>query len=210
MSADPIGTRPPTRVFQTDRIHYRVATDYHAADGWALKVAFVTHDQAGISGTLQTILTTSNAVTEVAGSPGTWDVDLDSSGGTAPSTQAWQVGLYSWREWVEKAGAVDRINLRRGTMLLEQAYDSGALASTGKDLRSWARAALEAVEAVLIKKAAKDQLEYQIAGRQLQHYTHDEMLRFRAYLRSEVDREDRIEAIETMGHEDSGTILVEF
>jgi len=200
-------TRPPVRVFQADRIHYRVATPYLASDGWSFKVAFITNDQAAFTGTLQTILTPSNAVSEV--SPGTWDVDLDSSDPAAPSTQAWQVGLYHWAEFVEKSGADDRVTLRRGTMLLEIAYGSGAVTSTGMDLRSWARISLENIEAVLQTKASRDQKQYQIAGRSLERYDFAELVQIRNWLRAEVDAEDALEAIAS-GQTDVGDVLVEF
>jgi len=204
-----VASRPPSKLFRGDRIHYRHSTpDYTVADSWRFAVTFVTHDDTDESGDLQTTLDLDNVVSEYA--TGVWEIDLDSSGATTPSTKAWQVGLYHWREYVEKSGGVDRVPIRQGTMELLKSYDETALASAGGDFRTWARVALVNVEAVLQSKASKDQLSYSIAGRSLQHYTPDELMVWRKELRSIVDREDELEAIENDSATSIGTYEVEF
>jgi len=210
LAEDHIGTRPPDSIFQADRMRYRFGDGtYPAADGWLPKVAFITSDDTSETGDVQTILTTADAISEVSGSEGVWEVDLDSSGAGSPSTQAWQVGFYHWQEWVEKAGSVDRVTLRVGTMLLLKSYGSGAL-SGGADFRSWARISLANVEAAIQGKATKDQLSYSIAGRSLQRYTFAEWLELRDRLQALVDREDDLEAMRNDDLDGVGISLVEF
>ncbi len=209
-ATDPIGTRPPLRLFQVDRLHYRTTTPYTIALGFQLKVAFVTHAVTAESGDEQTILSdTGSVVSEVSGSAGTWDVDLDSSGATTPSTQAWQRGHYHWQEYVEKSSSGERHTLREGTLELRQSLQSGGL-SSGGDFRTWARIALVNIEAVIQAKATKDQRSYQIANRSLERYSTTELMEFRAHLQSLVDREDACEALRNDGALETGSYLVEF
>ena len=59
------------------------------------------------------------------------------------------------------------------------------------DIRSFAERTLEVVEAVLEKKATKDQLSYSIAGRSITKYSFKELMDLRKQLRLEISLEKK-------------------
>lgn len=150
--------------------------DYPAADGWTLKYRltprFSTPTQASIT------------ITAVANADGSrYDVQA------APATTAaWAAGAYTWARWVEKSGARQTLS---ESGQLEVKSDPSATAQ-GFDSRSHARKTLEAIEAVIEGRASKDQMSYAIGGRSLQRMPIDDLLKFRARYKAEVEIEERL------------------
>lgn len=69
------------------------------------------------------------------------------------------------------------------------------LAATGKaDPRSWARQALDAVEAAILNKATTDQLSFSIRDRSVSRIPLVELMQLRTELRSQVRTEEQGEA----------------
>lgn len=97
-------------------------------------------------------------------------------------------GPYSWQQWV--TDGTDVCVVDEGTTLFVADF---ADQTTGYDARSFARQALEAIEARIVGKASKDQLAFSIAGRSVSRYAWEELLDARDRFRKEVAREVRAE-----------------
>lgn len=144
-----------------------VVSNYKASDGWSLKYRLAPR----VSGTVIDL-------TAVA-SGDDYRVQV-----TAASTSAWAAGFYSWSAFVEKAA--ERYSVSRGT--LEIRVSSVAMPA-GYDSRTHAQKTLDAIKAVIEKRASLDQQEYSIHGRQLKRMTIDELLKFRVVYEREVANE---------------------
>lgn len=109
---------------------------------------------------------------------------------SSDDTQGRAAGFYSWQARVE--------NIADNT--IRHIVDSGSLtvlanlfigtATDPYDGRSHARKVLAAIEAVLERRATKDQMSYTIEGRTLERTSIDELRRFRVAYRAEVATED--------------------
>ena len=106
-------------------------------------------------------------------------------------TATWGEGTYDYHAYFEQSGG-DRWTIDRG--LLTVIYDL-ANTSGNKDLRTHAKTALDAIEAVLETRATLDQMKFQIAGRTLERTPVEELLGLRDYYRAEVQREERERAV---------------
>lgn len=109
----------------------------------------------------------------------------DNSDGThlisvaAATTADYKGGEYSWQAYVTKG--TDRYTVGRGFFVIE---DNFTAADTG-DYRSTVKKQLDAVEALLVNKASRDQLSTSIAGRSISRMSPDELLKWRYELRKE-------------------------
>lgn len=141
--------------------------DYPASAGWTLSYRLVP-------------FTSGSPITLTATASG------DSYRVTQPAatTATWAAGEYSWSAYVSNGS--ERYTVESGTVTL--AVDPATVAAF--DGRSQARIALEAVEAVLAKRATLDQEQYSIAGRSLQRTPMADLLKLRSALRADVARED--------------------
>lgn len=102
------------------------------------------------------------------------------------STASWDAGHYEWQAWATFADGSLAI-IDRGNLRLDDALGVG-------DLRSVARKNLDAIEAMLTKKASSDVRRYKINNRELEKYSTAELLEARSYWMAEVKREERAEA----------------
>lgn len=162
-----------TKLIAGDNLDFVTDVDeYPPTDGWTLKYRltprFTTPVQAPITLTAATYETTRYRVQE-----------------TPTTTEDWAAGVYSWASWVEQSG--QRITLEHGQELTIAA-DPATIAQ-GTDVRSEAVIALANVQAALKGVATKNVLSYEIAGRSLQHYSVDELLKLRDRLMTDVKRE---------------------
>lgn len=83
--------------------------------------------------------------------------------------------------------SAERVEVYRAPLFV---YPDLAAEGPGFDSRSHARRVLEAIEAVLEKRATKDQAAYSIAGRSLSRTPIPELLALRDRYRAEVAQED--------------------
>ncbi len=102
----------------------------------------------------------------------------------AATTASYVDGKYGWAAFVLKDG--DRFGVGSGNM--EVLPD--LVAATNADTRSHASKTLEAIEAVIQKRASKDQNSYEIDGRKLERMSLPDLLTFRKTYRREVYLED--------------------
>ena len=80
----------------------------------------------------------------------------------------------------------------------------------GYDSRTHAQKTLDAIKAVIEKRASLDQQEYSIHGRQLKRMTIDELLKFRVVYEREVANEivkERLAAGLPAGGKSTGEVL---
>lgn len=108
----------------------------------------------------------------------------------AANSANWKAGAYTWAAWVEKAGERYTVspNWPSGSEIAILA--DPAQTAQGFDGRSHARKVLEAIEAVLERRATLDQEEYAINGRSLKRTPLPELLRLRQQYAAEVASED--------------------
>lgn len=145
---------------------------YPASDGWTLKYRL-------------TPRFTSPAQTPIVITASTFDTTQYRVQQSPATTAAWTAGIYTWTRWVEKAGA--RQSLGAGE--LEVLADPANLAA-GYDQRGHARKVLDAIEAVIERRATRDQEEYAIDGRSLKRTPIDDLYRLRQRYAAEVAGED--------------------
>jgi hypothetical protein len=105
----------------------------------------------------------------------------------AASTTALATGRYKWTIRVTDGSTVKAVASGWSTVKANPAV-------AGNDPRSWARKALEAVEAALLGKATADQLSFTIKDRQVTRYSFAELRQMRNDLREEVRTEEQGEA----------------
>lgn len=105
---------------------------------------------------------------------------------SAATTAGWLPGPYAWAATLSKAGEVIDAG---GDHLRVIASVAGLTAP--HDARSHAERVLEAIEAVIEKRATKDQQSYRIGNRALERMSLGELLKLRSTYRAEVARERR-------------------
>lgn len=98
-----------------------------------------------------------------------------------------------------------RYELGRGNLIVMRFLGTSGTV----DSRSNAQATLDAINAVILGRASKDQEEFQIAGRMLKRTPVPELLILKEAARAEVAREDKENAI-INGETPKGKILVRF
>lgn len=127
---------------------------------------------------------------------------------TAQTTAAYTAGLYEIAGYAKKGSgaSLERHRIHFGTIAIRPNLSA---VSGVHDPRSHARKVLDAIEAVLEKRASKDQESYTIAGRMLSRTPVGDLVALRDRYREEVAREEQAERIRAgLGH--GGKILVRF
>lgn len=163
-----------------DSLHFspKFADSYGPADGWTLRYRLVPRDAAGTP-----IVLTAGAHL------GRHRVSLGAS-----ETVSWEAGSYSWAAWVEKGD--QRITVAAGQCTINA---DPATSDEGTDTRSHARKTLDAIEAVIEKRASRDQERYTIAGRELWRTPIPQLLALRDRYAAMVAREDAAAAMAAGG-----------
>lgn len=154
----------PTQLYAGDTARWlKSLPDYPASEGWVLSYLLV-------SATHQYALT------------GSAQNDDHLINVPAATTASYVANDYDWRSRVSFNGEVFTISTGRIKILPSMA--------TAVDLRSSARTALEAVNAVLENRATSATAEYEIAGRKLKYIPIPELLALRSRLQQDVRAED--------------------
>ncbi len=156
-------TEPP-QIYAGDTARWlKSLPDYPASEGWVLSYLLVSAaNQYTITGSAQ------------------GDDHLINV--SAATTAAYVANDYDWRSRVSFSGEVFTISTGRIKILPTM--------TAAVDLRSSARTALEAVNAVLENRATSAVAEYQIAGRQLKYIPIPELLALRSRLQQDVRAEE--------------------
>ena len=162
----PIPNSEPTLLYAGDTVRWqRFIVGYPASEGWVLTYILL------------------NASAKIVLSS-TANGDKHDIYADAASTAEWAAGRYAWRAQVSKDG--DAFTIGEGRLTIIPNFE----ASATLDTRSFARKALEAVEAYLANPSHLTAAEYQIAGRSLKRHTLPELMVHRDRLKAEVARED--------------------
>jgi hypothetical protein len=126
---------------------------------------------------------------------------------TAAVTEVLTIGEYEWTEYVEQGSgaSIIRYILRQGRTAVRR-----FLATAGTvDSRSSYKTALDAIEAVLLGRASKDQEQFTIAGRTLVRTNITDLIKLRDFYSAKVVEEEREAAI-AGGNPPSGKVLIQF
>lgn len=167
------------RIVAGDTVEFRTSIpDYPASAGWTLKHIlrpFTSGDPIELMATA--------------------DGDDYSTTVAAVDTAAWAPGDYSLIAQVTN-GSGDRLTLDPVAVAAGRLHSAivtivgDPAEGAAYDNRSHARKALAAIEAVLARRATKDQEEYQIEDRMLKRTPIGDLLRLRDYYRAEVAAEE--------------------
>lgn len=159
-------------IFVGDTLNFTTyVRDYLPSDGWVLKFRLVPRS----AGAAITITTTQDAS----------DLSLHRAQVAAATTAAWTAGEYSWHSYVEKGAESYSVSAGQITLKPDPRVVSAL------DNRSTAQTALDNVRAMLNGKATSGVLSYSIAGRALQSYSIEELLKLEAKLVADVQREQQ-------------------
>ena len=107
----------------------------------------------------------------------------------AATTADYDPGVYHWHSYATD-GDGKRYKVLEGTI---EVLTDFATQADGHDARTHAQKTLDALEAVILGKASKDQASYSIAGRSLSRMSPAELIEWRDRYRAEVVREKRDE-----------------
>ena len=111
----------------------------------------------------------------------------------AATTAAYTIGDYWWSAYCTHAGDSKRYQVDYGT--LEIKADIAQVSTDPYDGRSDVKKTLDAVEAVLLGRASKDQMAYTIAGRSLSKTPIPDLLAFRDKFKIEFAIEEDKEKV---------------
>lgn len=180
-----IPSSEPASVVAGDTLAWKLTLgDYPASSGWVLSYA-LRNDQAAID-----ITASASGSDHLVSVP-------------ASTSKTWRAGSYAWSAFVTKAS--ERYTVGNGTIIVAPNLAVGGPV----DSRSHARRVLDAIEAVLERRATKDQEEFTIGDRSLKRTPLAELIRLRSVYRGEVRREQQ--ALDIAAGRDSGNrILVRF
>lgn len=168
-----IPTREPETVVAGDTWRWKrtdLVTDYPASAGWALSYV---------------LLNASAKITITASADGD-EFRVDEA---AADTASHAAGVYAWEASV--TNGADRFRVGTGTLEVEADF----AAATTLDTRTHARKVLDAIEAVIERRASKDQQEYTVDGRSLKRTPVGDLLVLRDRYKREVEREEQAERL---------------
>jgi hypothetical protein len=152
-------------------------SDYPASDGWTLAFALRAKDLPPIT------ITASTSGSDYA-------IAI-----TAPTSKAYNPGIYSWQAYVSKGTSPDFTEKYSIEMGRIEILPNLTIATSETELRSHAKKVLDAIEALLEGKAGADVLSYSIGGRSISKMAPEELIKWRSFYKTEYERELEAEAI---------------
>ncbi len=168
-----IPTTEPTEIIVGDTLKWRredLTSNYPASAGWALTYALRGPQKINITASA--------------------DGDYFEVNVTAANTADYKAGDYWWSAYVTKGA--ERYQIDSGTLKIIS--NLSAIGDT-YDGRSHAKIVLDAIEAVIAKRATKDQMGYSIAGQSLSKTPIADLLLLRDRYKIEYQRELDVEKI---------------
>lgn len=128
---------------------------------------------------------------------GTREIEITASGSgtdfvvevSKTTTNGYTPGRYRWQAYITRTSDSERVMVASGMFEVKPNRDDATT-----DPRSHARKVLDAIEAVIEKRATRDQMLYIVNGRQLQRMAIKDLLMFRDRYRAEVLAEERAES----------------
>ena len=182
-----LATREPAAVTAGDTVKWRredLTVDYPATGGWALSYEL----QSAVQ----------RYSFSAAASGDAFEITV-----AAATSAAWLPGTYAWAAYATKAA--ERYEVGRGTLTVRP-----NLAATGTiDARSQVKRVLDAIDAVLLGRASRDQESYEIAGRRLERTPIPDLLALQKFYAGQYQSELAAEGI-AQGRGDGSMILTRF
>ena len=168
MAGIPNPTEIPSQLVAGDTLKFKITnSEFLASADWTYNFVLI------------------NATTRLGPFASTADGDSHQVTVEEGVTATWAAGEYRLQAYYEHTGG-DRFTTDFGNfeVLHDVVGDTSAT-----DLRSHAKIALDAIEAVMESRATIDQMEFQIAGRSLKRMEVGDLIKFREYYRGEVRSE---------------------
>lgn len=186
MSSD-IPETEPEAVTAGDTLKFiKDLPDYPPANGWTLKYALVAEaEQITITGS--------------DNGDGRHLVSVDKA-----TTKTWVAKVYNWQSYVDDG--TERYQIDAGTLEVRPDFLSQ---TAGYDARSHVKRTLDALEAMIEKRATKAQASYTIEGRTIQRMSPEELIKWHSHYSRLYDQERRAEDLRR-GTGGSNRILVRF
>ncbi|WP_273929673.1 hypothetical protein [Curvibacter microcysteis] len=185
-----MATGIPTTTRAGDTLNFSViSADYPPSAGWALGVS---------------LKNVGNAYT----ASGTASGDGYSINIGPAVTAPWVPGRYMLSWWVSRGAGLTLERHTLGVQAIVVLPD--ATTASPSDGRSFARRALDAIEAVIEQRAGRADLEYRINDRQVKHIPPLELMQLRTKLRAEVKAEDNAATLSAGGSLPSRKVFVRF
>lgn len=179
-------TTEPSTITAGDTVTWtKSLASYPATAGWTLAYAL------------------RNAVTAI-------DIQATASGADhlvslpAATTANYAAGAYRWYAFVSNQGETERHTVATGSLTVLP----DLLAATSYDARSHARKVLDAIEAVLEKRASRDQEEITINGNAIKKSPIADLLRLRSTYQALVASEEAAERLSSGAGVGRGRLLV--
>jgi hypothetical protein len=154
--AIPILTREPTEIVAGDSVSWRRNFDSYPAPTWVLSYTLI-NAQARFA-----FSATPNE--------GAHLVTL-----AAAVTALWPAGDYQWQAYL--TSGAERLSIAQGALKVRDNFN----ALSTLDVRSEAKKIIDAIDAVMMKKATADQQEYQIRGRMIKKIPIAELVQMRGF-----------------------------
>ena len=159
----------------------------YAGDRWVWKRTDLTDYGSGYTLSYELTLDTgADPVTITASLSGTEYLIEVSQATTANYT----AGNYHWVALITRDSDSERIKIDAGTLTVKPDP-----ATSAADPRSDARTAYDAIQAVLLNRATKDQMSYSIAGRTLERTPIPDLLVLKTHYKREVMAEEKAERL---------------
>ena len=182
-----IPERTPSSIIAGDTVQWIESLPDFPSPGWALSVVMVNASGQIIISSSQYLATSSHLVAE-----------------TSANSANWVPGEYSYVIRLSKGTEVYTVS--RGVISVTPNITAS---DNGLDTRTWAKRCLDNIDATMEGRASQSQLAYTIAGRQLQHMTHAELIEARNYYAARV-RAERAEELARQGKRRFGSVKIEF
>jgi len=149
--------------------------DYPASAGWALSYALVKDSALILIDGSKVVASGDDFVVTIP----------------AADSVAYASGDYAWQSYVTKSG--ERYQVGHGIVEIKPDF---ATQSTGYDARTIIKQTLDALEAMLLKKASKDQMSLHVPnGRRVDRLPPEQLLMWRDKLKAEYEAEVQAERI---------------
>ena len=125
----------------------------------------------------------------------------------ASTSAGYLPGVYEWSAWVETGAEKYTVGGGHWTVLPDLRAND---ADSPLDSRDHARRVLDAIEAVIEKRATKDQMSMTIAGRAVSRMEIGDLIKFRQHYRQEVAANEAAARIEAGLGSGGGRVQVRF
>jgi hypothetical protein len=159
-----------------------IQSEYVAGDTWAFTMSLADHDAPTWTATIyfENQNQTFSATASASGSDHSFSI-------AAATTAGYKAGRYRWSIRATSGATVETVQSGWVDVLPNPA------SSGMRDVRSWTRRTLEAVEATIEGRATDGQLAVTIAGRSISRIPLMELMQIRGQLRGEVRAEEQAE-----------------